>query len=781
MLSPLNPYPLKRSTMKKLILILVYLFILLSTGNAQKLTLPELINLCDKQNWESINSSLSAKSWTYFDSKKGDSDYYNTITWSFNKDRYTNKAQGWFYLYTYDGQPNKLSYVTLSKAFSSQIQNSLASSGFKHIDSRIEDSQVISTYANATYKVEVSTQRRDEDEWSDASLTAYQISLIKKAGIYDPDNGKKKSYHDNGELETEYTLKNGQFDGAFVAYYENGQIEKKGYYAEGKANGKFVEFDEEGLKTAEYTMSNGEPNGLAILYKGGLKSVEKEYVNGTQTGKYTQYLYNETGQLYYKIAGTSIDGKKNGKWTAFVINDEKEEEVEFWNYKNSIKHGDVKELVSADTIEIARYKDGVLDGPYQRQVRIEVYAGEKYELTYLWQLDAEGEYNAGQKNGKWITYDFGNSKFTEGSYLNDKKEGKWIKYLTVGKRHYGQVYSEETYSKDLRNGPSNRYFEVEQIDTTTDPELPSSYYNTYPIKESIYFTNDIKNGPYELKDSTGIVITKGNYLNGLRDDLWIEGFNHEYPDGTNSWLYFSGNYKNGKEEGKWVSYFDRSLLLKTMTYKLGELHGEYISWNQLGKPAESKMFDNGNLTELTVYDSAGEKTMTKYSIYNENSSSLMCRQSEYFDDKIVSQEYKIFRQERIDHSDFEKVFLNLTGITSNNIYGHKDGIYKVTTTGGEVLVSGRYFKEDKIGLWTYAYPSQQVVLEQNYDKGQPTSERYLTPAGQPYSGEFVYHDAAAGLNEERKIKNGLRNGRTVYLDSNNKVIRKETYKEGALK
>ena len=73
-----------------------------------------------------MNQTLLAKNWTYSKSEKGNIYKYNTITWSFNKDYYINKAQGWFYLYTYEGYPNKISYSVFNKESYSLIQNSIS-------------------------------------------------------------------------------------------------------------------------------------------------------------------------------------------------------------------------------------------------------------------------------------------------------------------------------------------------------------------------------------------------------------------------------------------------------------------------------------------------------------------------------------------------------------------------------------------------------------------------------------------------------------------------------
>lgn len=75
--------------MKRLIFLSIIVFGFLNS-NAQRLTLTDLTNLCNKKNWEDVNQFLLSKNWSYYDSKKGSDFKYNTITWTFNKEYYLN-------------------------------------------------------------------------------------------------------------------------------------------------------------------------------------------------------------------------------------------------------------------------------------------------------------------------------------------------------------------------------------------------------------------------------------------------------------------------------------------------------------------------------------------------------------------------------------------------------------------------------------------------------------------------------------------------------------------
>lgn len=50
-----------------------------------------------------------------------------------------------------------------------------------------------------------------------------------------------------------------------------------------------------------------------------------------------------------------------------------------------------------------------------------------------------------------------------------------------------------------------------------------------------------------------------------------------------------------------------------------------------------------------------------------------------------------------------------------------------------------------------------------------------------FTGEFVFINEEENIKEERKIKNGYRNGKSTYIDLNtNKIIKKENYKNGKI-
>lgn len=816
---------------------------------SQKLTLTDLTTLCNKKNWEDVNQSLLAKKWTYYDSEKGSTYKYNTITWSFNKDYYSDKAQAWFYLYTYEGYPNKISYSVFNKESYSLIQNSISSAGFKLVNSEIEDNQVISTYSNTQYTLEISTEKRTDDDWSERSTTAYRITLIKKAGIYDPDNGKKtdtyydgtikaeyslvngklngnfKTYYENGNLkktgnyingvesglfkefdeygnlEAEYSMTNGELNGSLKTFYSNGKLKKSGYYLKGKEHGNFIEYDENGNKEAEYVMANGMKNGVLKIYEDGKLDVTTTFKDDIRNGQRIEYYYNdETDKLQLKQIGDYLNDEKNGTWKfVFVEENNSERVLSFENYSSDVKNGQFQE-VKGDSLIIGNYRNDKLHGDYKvyldfsRMLLGGVIRTDTANLTLI----ADGSYYEDEKSGYWKQYDITGTLRSEGRFSNGQETGEWKYYYTNfsdnknGSMPYSkQLYLVLNYVDGKLDGKSTRYSYLEEEDypcSETDENknpLDTCKRMVYQkILETTFYKNDKRNGPFELRDSINEIIAKGNFKDDLKDGEWL----HRYSDkDINEEIYFiyqKGNYTKDKRDGRWIQYYNEDKIAKTFNYRNGELHGDFIEWNNQNKPSEKKQFNYGKLTELITYDSLGINQKNRYEIYNENYNSYKCRKTEYYSDKTsASQEYWVKKEKDIDHNWFELTFLlAINPKFSDGTTGYKDGEFKLFNSTNQPIVTGKYYKKDRIGFWTFYYYDQNVKIESNFVQDERIDEKYLTLNGELFSGEFIYFDDENGIKEERKIKDGLRNGKTFYIDiKTGKTIKKESYKSGILK
>lgn len=789
--------------MKKITFILTLTFLTSLSVFGQKLTLTDLTTLCSKRNWEDVNQGLLAKKWTYYDSEKGSTYKYSTITWSFNKDYYSEKAQAWFYLYTYEGYPNKISYSVFNKESYSIIQNSIASAGFKLVNSEIEDNEIISTYANANYTLKVSTEKRDKSDdysWESKSLTAYNFTLIKKAGIYDPDNGKKTDYYYDGTVKAEYTLTNGKINGTLKVYNENGTIKRTGNFTNGLENGLFKEYDESGNLEAEYTMTNGKKNGVLKIYEDGKLSYSNTFKDDSKNGQHIEYYYNdETGKLQLKQIGDYLNDEKNGTWKLFFIEDNNTEKLlMFENYTRDIKNGAFQDI-KGDSLIIGSYRNDLLNGEYKVYLDVSrmllggVIRTDTAKLTLL----TEGSYYEDEKTGYWKNYDLTNTLRSEGRFSNGQEIGEWKYYYTSwsddkgGSQPYSkQLYLITNYSNGKLDGKSTRYsyleeeeFPCSEIDENKNPLDTCKRFVYQKVFETTFYKNDKRNGPFELRDSINGVIAKGNFKDDLKDGEWLHRYLDKDFEEKPYFIYQKGNYTNDKRNGNWIQYYTEGKISETFNYKNGDLHGEFIAWNNQNKPREKKQFNLGKLTELITYDSLGVNPQNKYEIFEEKYNSYKCRRTEYLESGYTVQEYWLKKDKEIDHHWFELTFLiAIDKKLSDGTTGYKDGEFKLFNSNNQPFITGKYYKEDRIGLWTFYYYDQKVKIESNFTQDKRADEKYLTLNGEPFSGEFIYYDNENGIKEERKIKDGLRNGKTTYIDlKTNKTIKKENYKNGELK
>ncbi len=807
--------------------ILLTLFFANVTAHSQSLSISEIFSLCNKPNWDEVNEYLLKKNWEYYSSSKGDDEHYNTITWAYNKESYSDKAEGWFYLYTFEGLPNKIAYSFFNKSSYNIIKAGITAAGMKLIDNSIEDNELVSKYGGASFIVSVKTAKKEiEDGYSEEnSITAYSIVVIKKAGIYDTDNGKKTEYYEGGQLKAEYYLTNGKINGEIKIYQENGKLQKVGTYVNGKENGRFIEYDEEGIKTAEYPMVNGVVNGVLTIYKDGLKSQEITIQNGISNGKFVAYYYSDKGKLNSKVVGAFLDEKKNGLWQTYLVSDSKEELIEFTTYSNDEKNGAFKEYVNSDSIETGTYKDGVLNGYFTRKTRFKGYEDKDFENEFTWwDLECEGNYIDGVENGKWIYYLWG-GKSEEGNYEYGKKTGTWTKYMRIG-NHADEVWKETNYKNGKENGLFKQYFEMQTMSDSSDG-IPSIKFVNIPIQETYYYTNGVKEGEYVLKDSSGILISKGNYNNDSKSGLWIESYLMNDANGKSIRVYQKGNYINDKKTGTWNEYSEENSIIETQTYKDGELDGKLTRFYENKKPSEVFEFKQGQLISLSVFDTLGNNILYKYQINSIKGKVINCLITTFENNISTTQGYEFISSfDEFNFYYFDLDFILSVGDTTAEVYDElyhtdismqhrkdnptknefisnpisysgvsiettttkdrgwkKEGLFEISETSSKRIFASGYYKNNlRNGTWRIYYYENDIYVEQEFNDGVGDVEKYYSMSSHNlFSGKFELRFSNSIPKCEFKISNGLRDGKSKYFDEKGKVLKTEKYEMGLLK
>ncbi len=823
------------------IIIINILFVCLKV-QGQNLSVIELLQLSNKPNWEAVNTYLTGKGWEYYDSKEGDDNNYNVVTWSLEKSYYDDKAQGWFKLYTYTGYPNKVSYQFRKKTTYANLKSTLSTNGFKYIDTEIKDDQVISKYVNPYFIIELSYLQMNEDEYSsDNTHTSYIITVIKKAGVYDADNGLKKTYYSNGNIENEYTLKDSELSGIGKSYYENGNLKIVSNFIKGKKNGNSKEYDEYGNITADFTYLNGDLNGAYKIYEYGKLKLTGSFKNGSKDGQFK--IYDEEGKLdkeyylsdeklngnyveyYYKdniltlkITGQYTNGEKNGFWQTVKLKDNKTDLLQSMTYKNGLTEGSFKD-VHQDSIIFGSYLNGELNGKYKVYTTTLGYLlGEITGDTTNSILLADGNYFQGKKSGYWKKYSITNVLRSEGSYYEDEKSGEWKYYYDniVEKNNKSASYSKElylveNYENGKLNGKVTRFSYLERKPVLCDT---AEYKNANPIDtcykmdyqkvlEVCYYKQDELYGPFERKDAKGKTELKGNLISNEKEGEWFETIDDDgekysvflnykkgkidgkivYKDSLDK-IFRIGYFENGKRSGNWKDYFNEGAVSNEYSYQRGELDGKYISYLKNKNYQEVSEYSNGDFKNINIYDSLGLNIIRKYEIVSTGYSTFYCRKTQYSSDVTISQVYRLNKKsdEKINGNIFELSFLlKMDSKFAGSDAGYADGEHKEYDSKGILVVDGKYLKKDKVGNWTFYYPEISVNIEQEFNNDIGGIEKFIdTKKNLPFSGKFILKNISGKKICEFKIDEGVRDGKSKYFDENGELTKTDKYDKGVL-
>jgi antitoxin component YwqK of YwqJK toxin-antitoxin module len=807
--------------------------------NSQNLTMIELLQLSNKPNWEAVNSTLTAKGWEYYDSKKGDDTSYDVVTWALNKNNYNEKAQGWFMLYTYTGLPNKVSYQFRKKATYDNLKAALSSNGFKYVDSDVNDNEVTSNYYNAFFFVELQYLQMPEDEssYSDNTHTSYVITVIKKAGIYDKDNGAKKTFYDNGNVQNEYNLKDGKLQGVGKNYFEDGTLKIISTFSNGKRNGPAKEYEENGQLIGEYNYLNDELNGPYKLYENNHLSLTGNFKLGKKNGffrayndrnkilkefnllddmyngKYVEYFYNDT-VLSIKITGQYDNNEKNGIWQMVSYKNKKEDLLDSKNYINGILNGSFKE-VRSDSIIFGQYSNGELNGKYSVYTTTRgLLLGEITGDTTGGILLSQGSYYNGKESGPWKGYYLTGLLRFEGAFRDGERSGEWKFYYD---NHFDknqtltsyskEIYSIQNYDSGQKSGKSLRFSYLEQKKKLCDTlgnnlnPLDSCFELVYEkVNEISYYKNDLLHGPFERKDSDGKIILKGSFVEGLKEGEWLESLDNGgmvnlvfkngkingkiiYRDSL-SRVVKEGFYENDEPTGKWNEYDKNGQVLEEYNFKRGKLDGIMTSYNQRGQLQSTKGYENGTFLICNIYDSLGKRIIRKYEIIDRQKRYVHCKRTKFYIDGAISQVFRLNKDidEEIEGDLFEFVFMvKLDSTISGSKVGYADGDYKEYDVVGNIVAQGKYFKKNKIGSWRFDYPAIGVRKEQNFtDDIGGVETFYDNKTNTLFSGKFILKNSLGKKTVEFKIEEGLRNGKSKYFDESGDVTNTERYEKGIL-
>jgi antitoxin component YwqK of YwqJK toxin-antitoxin module len=349
----------------------------------------------------------------------------------------------------------------------------------------------------------------------------------------------------------------------------------------------------------------------------------------------------------------------------------------------------------------------------------------------------------------------------------------------------------ENYEDGNQTGKETRfaYLKRKQIpcDTTNNSNvnpLDTCHEMVYQkVFQTSYYKNNELYGPFERKDSVGIITFKGNFIFGKKDGLWLESRVSEDIDDKKYYTFLRGNYTNGLETGNWDEFVTEDFIQTKYSYANGKLNGKTTNYNSYKKPSEEKYFEDGQLRKLDIYDSLGTNIIRGYEIFDETSNSLKCKKTEYYSDGKSTQVYTLIKEnsEEINHNYFDLIFKISVGKKSDGSLGYTDGEFKLYNNNEKILIEGSIYKKNKIGVWKYYYYDVNVFKEQAFNNNLGDIETYyIATTGKLFSGKFIQNYENGKLKYEFKISGGLRDGKSKYYDENGNLTKTEKYEKGIL-
>lgn len=612
---------------KERVLFFFTIFFLISGYCAgQNLQLSDLLNISKAKTWENINHTLINKNWEFNTSSSDDYFNVDVLVYSFGRKTYSNEASGWLGVYVNeDYSPQKIKLEFYNPDEYTKLLNQIKTSGFKSTSSQIKDDEVILIYENNEFRIEINQEKTVKDEsYSKEYFTSYEITILKKKGVFDKFNGDKKEYHYNGNLKLKYTLINGEKNGKYFEYDNSGILIKEYNLKNDKLHGECKESHLNGKISELFNYYLGEQIGnfKRYNYQGNL-ILEYNLKDGELNGEYITNTYDSTGTVFfYSEKSTYLNDKKNGK-TIFKGKSKpgSNKDVEFFiTYKDGLKDGEYL-FFHGDTIIEGNYQDGIKIGyfTYYRDINSYLFGGipSKGETN---RVVLEGNYRDGIKEGVWKIYNFNGCLTSVQNYKDGLLNGLTEEYSCdsiaphsvtnevwlfpkddpTQKRY---ILSEGYFENGMLNGRKVGY-RIKQYDKDSErlktPGVVGESYIPYISSGEVnivsYHKQNKKDGSYFIihnyEDRPDTIID-GAYLNDKKEGLWVEkntgffstidstyyknGVKHgkskiimpiKYvnADKIESQQYFidKGNYFIGEPDGVWVSTFKDSIMNKVV-------------------------------------------------------------------------------------------------------------------------------------------------------------------------------------------------------------------------
>lgn len=431
--------------------------------------------------------------------------------------------------------------------------------------------------------------------------------------------------------------------------------------------------------------------------------------------------------------GTFDQGEKEGTWTVYHPNKQKQLEAE---YKNNLLNGAYKEYDTEGVLILEKiYRDSVQIGSHRQ------YYGRAGNPPYVnpKQVKIEGQFVDGKRNGEWLSYYDNGQLGVKQTFVEGILEGPYLEYTP-----YGQLVIETSYRNSKPHGVFKRY----------------SIGNT--LQEQ---------GEYDMGKKIGKWVTYFPETNILESESIYDMSGHK----TGTWTYYYENrrvarvekYENDIAIGTWEEYFPNRSLSKRKTYELGVPVGEYTEYHMNGRLSVSGQYENG----------------VKKGLWKN-----------FFPDGQI---YSIGEYHLDVKSDNWKYFNKIGILIAEGEYklGSEHGQWFYYYDGGQLKSVGSYFLGKEDGQWGLFYDNKQLTQEEFWDNGRLMNiSAYYTFDGSDTldpgtlksgEGSRITYYIDGTKESEGQYKSGMPEGEWRYFHDNGRLASEgmmaEGRKEGAWK
>jgi antitoxin component YwqK of YwqJK toxin-antitoxin module len=500
-------------------------------------------------------------------------------------------------------------------------------------------------------------------------------------------DGYWKNYYKNGVLKIEGNRKNFNLDSVWKFYTDNGKMTKIVNYLDGKKNGFTITYDTaEHVFSKDFFINDIKQGDSFFYYKSGKVKKVITYKNGKPDGYSYDFTEDSVIVTIYKyqngiLANTEhINfkdelGRKQGIHKDFYPDGKLKEEK---RYKDNIVDGYIKAYDSKgnlsniqkfnngkkilNPVELAIldvYKDFYSDGTlkYEGGYISNMPVGTHYHYKQLFYCDSlpvlrddtsdvmikklicrnravpdsavvyndgvKVEYGAvdslRHKIGLWYEYHVTGEFKGKGLFLNDKRIGEWIFYYPNSK-----IEQVGKYDKKGRAQGEWKWF-----------------YDSGNILRIENYIDNLRNGPMLEYTEDGKIITKGEYLDDLKEGLWLYE-TIEYKE--------IGKYVNDKPDSLWKSYYMPKEKLKFEgKFMNGDQEGKHLwYWDNGRKMMEGSFVGGMKQKEWKFYDEIGFNYLT---IFYENDIEIKWQGIKLLPSYEESlREYPVLRNNKIDRT-----------------------------------------------------------------------------------------------------------------------------------